>query len=194
MSRTKFVVARGTKNHPVSQDASTLLSDRNCGSVEELMENTAERLQDICRRTITTLDRFILAEESSIQDVEEKISLNEETSDNVKEMFWGKNWRHYVNKLQNRKKQHRKMISTYSHLIDLIGDNMYTDDLDTACDLVEFYFKYVEKIPEDEIKRSIVGDTVIYRFPDVLIEHRSPSNVLEGRHAIMQRFNSGESE
>lgn len=191
MTQTKFVFAKGTEEHPVEGCTTAMLKERSTldGSITFAAEKRSSRLEDLCKKTVSKLELTILEQESSIQDVDEKLDLDQNSPDHIKELFWGKNWRHYVSQLQNRKRRYEKQISSYKHMISIVEDNMFTDDLDTAADLIELYLRVCDNINESDTKKSTVGDTIFYRFTDLVIEHKTESNSVTGRHAVLQRYN-----
>lgn len=187
MTKTKFVLSKGTKEHPVIKHGTELLKE-NESDPKGIITPEASRLEDLCERTVMYLENSIAANQRSLEEIDEKIKLSDNSEDHVKEIFWGKDWRHYVNKLKNRKRQYSRAISSCNKTINIIKENLHTDDIDIACDLIEFYFKIVERIEESDIKKMAVGDMIMYKFPDIVLDKRMASNSIEGRHAILQHY------
>ncbi len=189
MTQTKFVFAKGTEEHPVEGCTTAILKERCEILLNGSIGSRSSKLEDLCDKTVRKLKASVLEQKSTIQDTDAKLELNIRSADHIKELFWGKNWRHYVNQLQNRKRKCEKQISSYEHMISIIEDNMLTDDLDTASDLVELHLMVCEGITEADTRKSVVGESVFYRFTDLIIEHKTESNSITGRHAILQRIN-----
>lgn len=193
---TKFVTATGTEKFPVIGCITTALRQMERLNNQEISFKEADptlptspsTLESIAERTIKHLELGMIAEQKHLEDLKEKVKVDEESPDDLKEMFWGKDWRVYSNKLKNRLAAYDKVMSSYAHSITILQDNMYTDDLDTACEIVEFYLRVIENIPDSEIHKIRVGDKIMYKLPDIILDQNTSSNSIQGRHMVLERF------
>ena len=169
----KIQKKEGDDSNNVNYDFSSLFESK-----ERSFEASIETLQDICDYSIKNLNSLILCEKSDMQDIQLRIEEINKESEQVNLMFFGKDWKFYIEKLKNKIKKHEKKISIYYHYIDIVQDNMDTDSFDIACELIDFYFKFAFKVPVESRNRIIVGETAIYKLDNnniCLLQRYTPS-------------------